>query len=126
MKFIDLTRQYEQIKEEAEKRVLNVMRSTNYIMGEEVRAFEENSAAYLGVKHAIGVASGTDALILSLAALGIKEGDEVITTPFTFFATAESIKRVGATPVFVDVDPDTLNIDPQKIEEKITENTKTM
>ena len=124
MKFIDLTRQYSQIKEEAEERVLNVMRSTNYIMGEEVRTFEENSAAYLGVKHAIGVASGTDALILSLAALGIKEGDEVITTPFTFFATAESIKRVGATPVFADIDPDTLNIDPQKIEEKITDNTK--
>ena len=124
MKFIDLTRQYSQIKEEVEERVLNVMRSTNYIMGEEVRTFEENSAAYLGVKHAIGVASGTDALILSLAALGIKEGDEVITTPFTFFATAESIKRVGATPVFADIDPDTLNIDPQKIEEKITDNTK--
>ena len=124
MKFIDLTRQYSQIKDEVEERVLSVMRSTNYIMGEEVRSFEENCAAYLGVKHAIGVASGTDALILSLAALGIKEGDEVITTPFTFFATAESVKRVGATPVFVDIDPDTLNIDPQKIEEKITENTK--
>lgn len=124
MKFIDLTRQYEQIKDEVEKKVLNVMRSTNYIMGEEVRSFEANCASYLGVKHAIGVASGTDALILSLAALGIKEGDEVITTPFTFFATAESIKRVGATPVFVDINPDTLNIDAKKIEEKITEKTK--
>ena len=124
MKFIDLTRQYEQIKDEVERKVLNVMRSTNYIMGEEVRSFEENCASYLGVKHAIGVASGTDALILSLAALGIKEGDEVITTPFTFFATAESIRRVGATPVFVDINPDTLNIDTKKIEEKITEKTK--
>ncbi|MCF2680716.1 DegT/DnrJ/EryC1/StrS family aminotransferase [Faecalicatena contorta] len=124
MKFIDLTRQYPQIKEEAEKRVLNVMRSTNYIMGQEVREFEANCAEYLGVKYAIGVANGTDALVLALAALGIKEGDEVITTPFTFFATAESIERVGAVPVFVDIDAETLNIDVTKIEEKITDKTK--
>lgn len=124
MKFIDLSRQYEQIKEQAEVRVLNVMRSTNYILGEEVKSFEKACAAYLGVKHAIGVANGTEALILTLAALGIGEGDEVITTPFTFFATAESIRRVGATPVFVDIDPDTLNINAVQIEEKITKNTK--
>lgn len=124
MKFIDLTRQYDQIGKEAEERVLNVMRSTNYIMGQEVKKFEENCAKYLGVKYAISVANGTDALVLSLTALGIGEGDEVITTPFTFFATAESIRRVGATPVFVDIDADTLNIDPDKIEEKITKNTK--
>lgn len=124
MKFIDLNRQYRQIREEAEKSVLDVMRSTNYIMGQQVTEFEKKCAEYLGVKHAIGVANGTDALILSLAALGIREGDEVITTPFTFFATAESIRRVGATPVFVDIDPDTLNIDADKIEAKITEKTK--
>lgn len=124
MKFIDLTRQYDQIGKEAEERVLNVMRSTNYIMGQEVKRFEANCAKYLGVKYAISVANGTDALVLSLTALGIGEGDEVITTPFTFFATAESIRRVGATPVFVDIDADTLNIDPDKIEEKITKNTK--
>lgn len=124
MKFIDLTRQYVQIKEEAEKNVLDVMRSTDYIMGQHVKDFEKKCAEYLGVKHAIGVANGTDALILSLAALGVKEGDEVITTPFTFFATAESIRRVGATPVFVDIDAETLNIDADKIEEKITDKTK--
>lgn len=124
MKFIDLNRQYSQIKEEVENNVLDVMRSTNYIMGQYVAEFEKNCAEYLGVKHAIGVANGTDALILSLAALGISEGDEVITTPFTFFATAESVRRVGATPVFVDVDPDTLNIDANKIEAKITDKTK--
>lgn len=124
MKFIDLNRQYRQIKEEVEKNVLDVMRSTNYIMGQQVKEFERKCAEYLGVKHAIGVANGTDALILSLAALGIREGDEVITTPFTFFATAESIRRVGATPVFIDIDSDTLNIDANKIEAKITEKTK--
>lgn len=124
MKFIDLTRQYDQIGKEAEERVLNVMRSTNYIMGQEIKKFEENCAKYLGVKYAISVANGTDALVLSLTALGIGKGDEVITTPFTFFATAESIRRVGATPVFVDIDADTLNIDADKIEEKITKNTK--
>lgn len=124
MKFIDLSRQYTQIKEEAEKRVLEVMRSTNYIMAQEVKSFESNCAEYLGVKHIIGVANGTDALVLALTALGIEEGDEVITTPFTFFATAESIKRVGAIPVFVDIDSETLNIDPNKIEEKITDKSK--
>lgn len=124
MKFIDLTRQYVQIKEEAEKNVLDVMSSTDYIMGQYVKDFEKKCAEYLGVKHAIGVANGTDALILSLAALGVKEGDEVITTPFTFFATAESIRRVGAMPVFVDIDAETLNIDADKIEEKITDKTK--
>ena len=123
MKFIDLTRQYDQIGKEAEERVLNVMRSTNYIMGQEIKKFEENCAKYLGVKYAISVANGTDALVLSLTALGIGKGDEVITTPFTFFATAESIRRVGATPVFVDIDADTLNIDPDKIEEKIENPT---
>lgn len=124
MKFIDLSRQYCQIEKQVEERVLNVMRSTNYILGEEVKSFEKACENYLGVKHAIGVANGTEALILALAALGIGEGDEVITTPFTFFATSESIRRVGATPVFVDVDAETLNIDAAQIEAKITKNTK--
>lgn len=124
MKFIDLTRQYEQIGKQAEERVLNVMRSTNYIMGQEVKKFEQDCAEYLGVNYVVSVANGTDALVLTLASLGIKEGDEVITTPFTFFATAESIRRVGATPVFVDIDAATLNIDANKIEEKVTEKTK--
>lgn len=124
VKLIDLTGQYTEIQKEVEESVVNVMRSTNYIMGREVQKFEENIAKYLGVKHAISVANGTDALILSLAALGIKEGDEIITTPFTFFATAESIERVGAVPVFVDIDKETLNIDPTLVEKKITERTK--
>lgn len=124
LKLIDLTSQYEEIRGEVEERVINVMRSTNYVMGPEVRAFEEKVAEYLGVKYAIGVANGTDALILSLASLGLKEGDEVITTPFTFFATAESIRRVGATPVFVDIDKETLNINPDLIEERVTSRTK--
>ena len=124
MKFIELSKQYEQIKEQVEQNVINVMRSTNYILGEQVKLFEKKCEEYLGVKHAIGVANGTEALILALASLGIGEGDEVITTPFTFFATAESVCRVGATPVFVDIDADTLNIDVNKIEEKITDKTK--
>ena len=124
VKLIDLTGQYNEIQKEVEESVINVMRSTNYIMGQEVQNFEENIAKYLGVKHAISVANGTDALILSLAALGIKKGDEIITTPFTFFATAESIERVGAVPVFVDIDKETLNIDPALVEKKITERTK--
>lgn len=124
VKLIDLNGQYKNIQKEVEDRVLEVMRSTNYIMGKEVQSFEENIGSYLGVKHAISVGNGTDALILALTAIGIKEGDEVITTPFTFFATAESIERVGAVPVFVDINRETLNIDEELIEEKITEKTK--
>lgn len=121
---IDLKRQYKTIKEEADKKVLEILSSAQYIMGENVKEFEKEISEYLGVKHSISVGNGTDALIIALKALGIGEGDEVITTPYTFFATAESISIVGATPVFVDVDIDTYNIDPEKIEEKITDKTK--
>ncbi len=93
-------------------------------MGKYVANFEEEFAKYIGVKHAISVGNGTDALVLALIACGIGKGDEVITTPFTFFSTAESISSIGAIPVFVDVRKDTYNIDPNKIEEKITEKTK--
>lgn len=121
---LDLTRQYELIQEKVEQAVCEQMRSGAYIGGKAVIDFEEKFAKFVGVKHAIAVNSGTDALVISLKALGIKEGDEIITTPFTFFATAETIAMVGAVPVFVDVDEETYNIDPGRIEEKITEKTK--
>lgn len=121
---IDLKRQYSTIKEEADKAALEVLSSAQYIMGDNVKLFEAEFNEYLGSKHSISVGNGTDALIIALKALGIGEGDEVITTPYTFFATAESISFVGATPVFVDVLLDTFNIDPTKIEEMITDKTK--
>lgn len=121
---INLKAQYETIKAELEKNVLDVLSSAQYIMGPNVREFEKEFADYLGVKHAISVANGTDALIIALKSLGIGQGDEVITTSYTFFATAEAISFVGATPVFVDVEPDTYNIDPSKIEAAITAKTR--
>ncbi len=92
--------------------------------GGQVRELEAKMESYLGIKHAIGCASGTDALVIAIKALGIEDGDEVITTPFTFFATASSIWRNNARPVFVDIDPKTFNLDPQKIEAAITSKTK--
>lgn len=121
---INLKKQYETIKEESDKNVLKILNSANYIMGENVKKFEEEFSEYLGGTNSISVGNGTDALIIALKALGIGEGDEVITTTFTFFATAESISSVGATPVFVDVKLDTFNIDVTKIEQKITSKTK--
>lgn len=121
---INLKRQYESIKEEVDKEVLDVLSAGQYIMGKNVKEFEREVSEYIGTKHSVSVGNGTDALIIALKALGIGRGDEVITTPFTFFATAESISFVGATPVFVDVDINTFNIDPAKIEEKITDKTK--
>ncbi len=121
---LDLHAQYQplmpSIKEEMEK----VFENHHYIMGEQVRAFEEKMEAYLGIKHAIGCASGTDALVLGIKALELKETDEVITTPFTFFATASSIWRNHVQPVFVDIDAKTFNIDPAKIEAAITPRTR--
>jgi dTDP-4-amino-4,6-dideoxygalactose transaminase len=121
---VDLKAQYKLVEEKAGKAVMEVLSSANYIMGREVLEFEREFAEYIGVKHAISVGNGTDALVLALMAAGVGKGDEVITTPFTFFSTAESISSVGAIPVFVDVEKDTYNIDPSKIEEKITEKTK--
>lgn len=121
---LDLKPQYASLKAEIHEAIDRVLESGAFIMGPDVKLFEQEVAAYLGVKHAIGVNSGTDALVISLRALGIGEEDEVITTPFSFFATAESISNVGAKPVFVDIDPDTFNIDPNKIEAKIASNTK--
>jgi dTDP-4-amino-4,6-dideoxygalactose transaminase len=124
IQLLDLIAQYETIKEEMQEAVIKTIESGHYILGPEVKKLESDIAAYCGVKHGIGVANGTDALFLVLKAYGIGEGDEVITTPFTFFASAETVSTNGATPVFVDIDPDTYCIDPDKIEEKITERTK--
>ncbi|KLE14570.1 DegT/DnrJ/EryC1/StrS family aminotransferase [Clostridium sp. C8] len=121
---IDLQAQYNSLAEKLDKAALGVLSSANYIMGKTVIDFEKDFANFIGVKHAISVGNGTDALVISLKAMGIGEGDEVITTPFTFFATAETISAVGATPVFVDVNKETFNIDVTKIEEKITSKTK--
>ncbi len=122
--FLDLKRQYASIKEELDQAVFGVLSHTKFIMGPEVKEFEEKVAQYCGTKSAVGVASGTDALLLSMRACGVGPGDEVITSGFTFFATAGVITRLGATPVYADIDPDTYNIDPHQIERKITDKTK--
>lgn len=124
VKILDLTRQYKLIQEQVEQAVLEQMKSGAYIGGAAVTDFEQRFAEYVGVRHAIALNSGTDALVIALKALGIGAGDEVITTPFTFFATAETIAMVGAVPVFVDIEEDTYNIDARKIEEKITDKTR--
>ncbi|MCM3005479.1 DegT/DnrJ/EryC1/StrS family aminotransferase [Priestia koreensis] len=121
---VDLKRQFQSIKDDILKEIEGVIDGGQYILGPKVKELEEKIAQKLGVKEAVAVGNGTDALVLTLDALGIKSGDEVITTPFTFFASAEAISRIGATPVFVDVDPVTYNIDPKKIEEAITSSTK--
>jgi len=121
---VDLKEQYHSLKEEIDAGILQALEATQFILGPNVQAFEQQTADYLGVKHAIGVASGTDALHLALLAAGIGPGDEVITSPFTFIATAEAIAYVGATPVFVDIDPQTFNIDLQQVEQAINANTR--
>ncbi len=121
---LDIKRELADIGEEIKREIDKSLNTTQFILGPNVKEFEEKAAAYLGCKYAIGVASGTDALHLALKAIGIKEGDEVITTPFTFIATAESIVYCGGRPVFVDVDEKTMNIDVNQIESKITEKTK--
>lgn len=121
---VDLKEELKVIGDHIKKSVLEVIDSGSYILGEKGRYFEETIAEYLGARYAAGVANGTDALLLALEALEIARGDEVITTPFTFFATAEMIARVGATPVFVDIEPDSYNMDPKKVEAAITDKTK--
>lgn len=121
---LDLKAQYLSIKDEIDAAIKRVIESQRFILGPEVEALEREVADYCGCKHGIGVSSGTDALLVSLMALGIGPGDEVITTPFTFFATVGSIMRLGATPVFADIDPDTFNIDPEQIRKAVTANTK--
>lgn len=121
---VNLQRQYQHYKDEIDAAMQKVLDSSNYILGREVKIFEEKFADFCDAKYCVGVASGTDALLISLKALGIKEGDEVITAPNSFFATALAVSMVGARPVFADINPQTYNIDPLKIAEKITVKTK--
>ena len=122
--FFDITRQNQALKKELDAAIAEVVSSGRFILGETVASLEKELAAYCGAKYALGVASGTDALHLALKACGVKQGDEVITAPFTFVATAEAIAYCNAKPVFVDIEPKTFNIDPEKLEKKITKKTK--
>ena len=121
---VDLRAQYKRIKPEIDAAIQAVLERGQFILGPEVTALEEELAAYCGTRHAIGVACGTDALYLVLLACDIGPGDEVITSPFTFIATAEAVTHCGARPVFVDIDPSTYTIDPAKIESRITRATR--
>lgn len=121
---VDLQVQYQQLKGEIDRAIAGVLDTSYFILGPQGQALETEVAAYLGVKHAIGVSSGTDALHLALRAAGLGPGDEVITSPFTFIATAEAIAYVGATPVFVDIDPRTFNLDPELAAKAVTPRTK--
>lgn len=121
---LDLSEQNAALRAQVEAALRRILDTNAFILGGEVALFEDELAAYCGVRHAIGCASGSDAILLALMALDVGPGDEVITTPYSFFATVSSITRLGATPVFVDIDPVTYNIDPLKIEEKITSHTK--
>ena len=121
---VDVRAQYAPLLEELKERIAEVLDSGRFILGPNVQAFEEEAAAYLGVRHAIGVANGTDALVLALDAMGIGDGDEVLLPAFTFYATAEAVVQRGATPVFADIDPATLNIDPEDAARRITPRTK--
>src|SRR5258707_5015204 len=123
---LDLSRQYASIRNDVLAAITRVCDSQRYILGEEVAAFEREFAPHCGTHEAVGCASGTDALWLALAAAGIGPGDFVITSPFSFFATASSILRAGAKPVFVDVDPGTLNLDPTKVEDRLKNSPRGM
>jgi dTDP-4-amino-4,6-dideoxygalactose transaminase len=121
---VDVRAQYAPLLDELKERIAEVLDSGRFILGPNVQAFEEEAAAYLGVRHAIGVANGTDALVLALDAMGVSEGDEVICPAFTFYATAEAIIRRGARPVFADIEPASLNIDAEDAAKRITPRTK--
>jgi UDP-2-acetamido-2-deoxy-ribo-hexuluronate aminotransferase len=124
MQFMDLKAQYRKLKSDIDARIQTVLDHGQYILGPEVAELEARLAARTGSRHCISCASGTDALLLAMMALGVSQSDEVITSPFTFFATGEMIALLGAVPVFVDIDPETYNIDPEKIEAAITARTK--
>ena len=124
IRMVDTITQYHHIKDEVDAAVSEVVASGMYINGPAVKEFRKNLGAYLGADHVIACANGTDALQVALMALELQPGDEVITVPFTFFATAEVIALLGLVPVFVDIEPDTYNIDPKKIEAAITDKTR--
>src|SRR3990172_3791426 len=121
---VDVRAQYAPLIDAVKERIAEVLDSGRFILGPQVTAFEREAAAYLGVRETVGVANGTDALVVALDALGIGPGDEVVCPAFTFFATAEAIARRGATPVFADIDPATLNLDPADVERRLTPRTK--
>ncbi len=121
---LDLKLQYQKIKPDVLQAIHQVCEDQSFILGPHVEGFEREMAKYVGAAHAIGVTSGTDALLLALMAAGVKPGDEVLTTPYTFFATAGSISRLGAVPVFVDIDPITYNLDPSRLEAALTPKVK--
>ena len=123
---VDVKAQYERLIPQIQERIAEVLDSGVFILGPNVQAFEREAASYLGVPRTVGVANGTDALVLALDALGVGPGDEVICPAFTFYATAESIARRGATPVFADIDPATLNLDPEDVAAKVTERTRAL
>jgi dTDP-4-amino-4,6-dideoxygalactose transaminase len=122
--FLDLGAQYRELKPEIDAAVIRVLESGQFVGGQEVTALEEEFASYCGARHGVAVNSGTSALHLALLAAGIQPGDEVITVPFTFYATVAAIGYVGATAVYVDIDPATFNMDPAKIESAITERPR--
>src|SRR5690348_6049928 len=121
---LDLTGQNSALRPEIESALGRVLDTNAFILGGEVKQLEEELAEYCGTKHAIGCASGSDALLLALMAVGVEPGDEVITTPYSFFATVSAVTRLGATPVFVDIDPKTFNLDVSQVEGVVTERTK--
>ena len=124
IKIFDLSEQYKSISKKVNKNILNILKSGQYILGKNVIELEDKFSKFIGSKYSISCNSGTDALVLSLRALDIGHGDEVITSPFTYFATAEAIVLVGAKPIFADIDPRTFNIDYHKIEKHINKRTK--
>jgi len=124
MQFVDLKTQYKKVEKDVTARIMAVLEHGQYILGPEVEELEKKLAAFTGSQHCVAVASGTDALLIALIAAGVQAGDEVITTPFSFFATVETIVLMGAKPVFVDIDPRSYNLDPNQIEVAITHKTK--
>src|SRR5215813_9942705 len=123
---VDVKAQYAPLIPELDAAFRSVLESGAFIRGPEYAAFQEEAAAYLGVRQTVSCANGTDALVLVLDALGVGPGDEVICPAFTFYASAESIARLGATPVFVDIEPETLNLDPEDVARKVTAKTKAL